>query len=452
MKKNSQSQQIQTPVQSIWRLTRNAVVPAASAAIALAASAPITALAEGTGTTDTEVPATAPVATATASVTAATTAAVPATAAAPAPATTSSATTQTYTATETVLQDSGTFDTEEDAQQFLDDAQEDTDMLAAADPESDYELETTGPEQVETGSHEETTTVDTERTFETEEEAKEYLDDAEAAADESGDTFDSTLTEVPSGTKHRDETQTAKYEETRYSRPFFNKESAIAWAQNQKPTDTDEAVYTITCNVRRGGMPEASIIWATKTTKRFYSTEDEALTALAEAESSDPAARGDYRRVSYSQVSFDGTLYYYEKTDAHKTYISHPIDQEADQHRWYIDYTIMRTPLVPDPSTWKASYTQTHTETVPDYQWAASYKITRTDTYEVPVTPETPTTPTAKQAAATPAPKKSAPTEAATALPQTGDATNPAVPAAFALVGAALIAASHRKRTSDRSE
>ncbi len=66
-------------------------------------------------------------------------------------------------------------------------------------------------------------------------------------------------------------------------------------------------------------------------------------------------------------------------------------------------------------------------------------------------TPETPTTPTARPAAATPAPKKSAPTEAAAALPQTGDATNPAAPAAFALVGAALIAISHRKRTAGRS-
>lgn len=177
----------------------------------------------------------------------------------------------------------------------------------------------------------------------------------------------------------------------------------------------------------------------------YFDTEDEARLALAKAiDEFPPTATGD---VEYSEVSLseDGTHYVYSK----KMRFVKPT--HTYELYYGVSFTITKTELVPD-STWKASYTQTRTETVPDYQWAASYKITRTDTYEVPVTPETPTTPTARPAAATPAPKKSAPTEAAAALPQTGDATNPAAPAVLALAGAALVAASHRKRTSDRSE
>ena len=79
---------------------------------------------------------------------------------------------QATTVTETVKEDSGTFDTQADAQKFLDDAKADAAAKDAADPAATYDVTTSGPEKVQTGSHEETTTVatkeGTERTFDTE--------------------------------------------------------------------------------------------------------------------------------------------------------------------------------------------------------------------------------------------------------------------------------------------
>lgn len=42
-----------------------------------------------------------------------------------------------------------------------------------------------------------------------------------------------------------------------------------------------------------------------------------------------------------------------------------------DVDHWSISYQVKATPLVPDASTWTASYKQAHTETVADYKWQA---------------------------------------------------------------------------------
>ena len=160
---------------------------------------------------------------------------------------------------------------------------------------------------------------------------------------------------------------------------------------------------------------------------RYWVT-DEGTSYVLHVSSADKISHADYGKLKTAPAT-----YYFTKT------VQNYKQNYKDVDNWSISYAVNETPQVLDAPTWKAFYTETSTKTVPDYKWQASYKMTKTTTYEVPETPATPAKPTT--------PKHLSVAKTPAAVPQTGDSTNPAIPAAMAIAGAGLLAASRRKRS-----
>ncbi|MGN0072011.1 MAG: hypothetical protein ACI361_09300 [Atopobiaceae bacterium] len=217
-----------------------------------------------------------------------------------------------YQLTQTVDQDEQNFDTKEEAQKYLDDAEEKTTELQKADSSSTYDIATTGPTQMEKQTtHEEESLVDEgSKTFDTKDAADQYVQDHTSFSDTDDTKYEasSTVTPVRTGTT----VETSKNAYSGSQDGFESKEDAENWVKDQTRDyqDTDDVTYTVHADYQKSAdtVPDGDPV-AQKpvmTTSPNFDSKEDAEAALQKDKAQDPST--DLHKVTYSDVEQKTTV------------------------------------------------------------------------------------------------------------------------------------------------
>lgn len=224
------------------------------------------------------------------------------------------ATTDSYKVSETVAKDEQTFDTKDQAQKYLDNAKDKYSQVDKKDESATYEVKTDGPTQVKKDTtHTESSVVAKDsKTFDSEADANKFVEEGTSGYKDTDDTkykTEGSVVEVPT-----DKTTTEVHNNVQSGAQdgFTTKEEAQQWVQNETKDlkNTDDTRYNVKSDYANSPTeePDGDPVPGNpvKTRSQDYDTYDEANDALKKDLYSD--LNTPLHQVNYSEVQEETTV------------------------------------------------------------------------------------------------------------------------------------------------